>query len=135
MTLFGDINHLDSDQICSGNNLFQVVTKPTRGNAILDKIITNLDHYLKELEIYSPIGKSDHSCVLWCPVDTLPKSNGTRSRTVRPLRDSNIWEFGRWITDCDWPEMYEQQTGARKKRDAFYEIIYITNGYRSVLFN
>ena len=40
ITLFGDINHLDTRQLCSGNGLIQVVDKPTRGDAILDKIIT-----------------------------------------------------------------------------------------------
>ena len=42
ITIIGDLNRLDDSQICAGNGLVQVVDKPTRKDAILDKIITNM---------------------------------------------------------------------------------------------
>ena len=38
------------------------------------------------------------------------------------MKDSNIQEFGRWITECDWASVYDQQTAA-SKCDVFYEIL------------
>ncbi|XP_072021915.1 uncharacterized protein [Amphiura filiformis] len=120
VTLFGDINRLDTTQICSGNGLTQVVNKPTRKDAILDKIITTMNRYYKEPEIYSPVGTSDHSSVLWTPLNSLPsKANTTRSRVVRPMKDSNMREFGIWIGERNWSEVYEK-TSAVEKCNAFY---------------
>ena len=65
--LLGDLNRLDISKLCRHNSLVQVVTKPTRGNAILDKIVTNIAGYYNTPDIGSPIGLSDHSTVIWLP--------------------------------------------------------------------
>ena len=41
--------------------------------------------------------------------------------SVRPMRDSDIREFGCWITECDWAGVYDQQTAGNY--DVFYEIL------------
>ena len=65
--IMGDFNRMNINSILRGNNLKQIVTFPTRGNATLDLILTNIqDHYHKPSP-YSPIGMSDHDCVLWQP--------------------------------------------------------------------
>ena len=123
VTLFGDLNHLETSQICCGNGLSQVVNQPTRKDTILDQIITNLACYYNVPEICSPVGTSDHSSVLWSPLNsTLTKINTTRSRVVRPMRDSDIRAFGVWIVDHDWPEVHGQ-TSATEKCDAFYDTL------------
>lgn len=46
--------------LCIGNNLRKLVHQPTRGEATLDKLISNIfDHY-DCLVVCSPIGHSDH---------------------------------------------------------------------------
>ena len=62
--------------------LFQHVTKPTRGRAsnkpsLIDLVFTNEDGMVSDLEISSPLGKSDHSCItFWfnCYLETKSKS-------------------------------------------------------------
>lgn len=44
IALLGDFNKVDIRPICNGNNLVQIVNKPTRQDAILDLIITNFSH-------------------------------------------------------------------------------------------
>ena len=60
----GDFNRMEINQICRGNDLYQLVDFPTRGEATLDLMMTDgklKDPYRKPFPI-SPIGHSDH-CV------------------------------------------------------------------------
>lgn len=124
VTFFGDINRLDTSQICSGNGLLQVVNQPTRKDATLDKIITNLASYYTVPDICPPVGTSDHSSVLWSPASGLPSNtNATPSRIVRPMKDSDIRAFGTWIVHHDWAEVYEKAS-AVDKCDAFYATLH-----------
>ena len=66
--LLGDFNDLKTIDICESCSLKQVVDVPTRNNAILDLIMTNLDNQLYEDPITLPsISNSDHLCVLYVP--------------------------------------------------------------------
>ena len=67
VTILGDTNDLDLQPLLNGNRFIQVVDQPTRGGNILDKIITNYSHLYTSVSIHSPIGRSDHNCVLWTP--------------------------------------------------------------------
>ncbi|XP_035677313.1 uncharacterized protein LOC118416330 [Branchiostoma floridae] len=118
MILLGDFNHLDIGQLCNGNNLSQFVKEPTRGQAMLDLIITNLEKHYKIPQVCSPLGLSDHSTVLWEPQITR-KENFTKCKTVRPIRDSDRRVFGQWICSQSWDEVYTSPTCAGKA-EAFY---------------
>ena len=48
-------------------NLSQIVKDATRKNSILDKIFTNCSNFYASPTILSPVGKSDHNCVLVKP--------------------------------------------------------------------
>jgi len=48
-------------------NLSQIVKDATRKNNILDKIFTNCSNFYASHTILSPVGKSDHNCVLVKP--------------------------------------------------------------------
>ena len=45
MIVVGDINQLPIQDFCFQNNLFHLVTKPTRGKKTLDVFITNFRVY------------------------------------------------------------------------------------------
>ncbi|XP_069114365.1 uncharacterized protein [Argopecten irradians] len=52
------------------NNLWQHINKPTRWRGadnpnVLDLVITNEEHMIRDLEIQSPLGKSDHSFIVF----------------------------------------------------------------------
>ncbi|XP_072021201.1 uncharacterized protein [Amphiura filiformis] len=117
----GDFNRMNINAITRGNDLNQIITFPTRGQATLDLILTNIQtHYLPPSAL-SSIGKSDHACVLWKPKNTTAK-NTVKSRITRPFRDDNIRAFGRWIQDQSWSEVHECN-GTQNKMDAMYSVL------------
>ena len=122
--ILGDMNRLDVTQLCINNTLAQVVDKPTRGDAILDKIITNLDQFYTTPTIETPIGLSDHSTVSWLPKHNLKKQpNKTVTRSVRPIKDSGLREFGTWIVNHDWQKVLKHNN-AIDSANAFYDTIH-----------
>ena len=121
--ILGDMNRLVDTNLCRNNGLSQIVTFPTRGDATLDKIITNFSAYYLPPQPFSPIGLSDHSAVSWFPNTNLAKRrNANITRTIRPMKDSGIREFGAWITQFDWSQVLETE-GTIAKTDTFYEIL------------
>ena len=71
-------NKLNLNPLCRRFNLWKLVKSPTRGNNILDQILTNMsDLYDKVLHL-PPIGRSDHQCLLLAPK--------TRQKTPPPAR-------------------------------------------------
>ena len=123
--IMGDFNQLKTDIICTNTSLLQIVKSPTRNTAILDKILTNMKGFYDVPEIISPIGMSDHNAVMWLPSSAgLSRPNSTTTRVVRPMRDSDIRSFGRWIADHDWSEVSVAVT-ASEKCDAFYASLHL----------
>ncbi|XP_041486027.1 uncharacterized protein LOC121432240 [Lytechinus variegatus] len=108
IAILGDFNRVDTDGICTAVSLKQIVEEPTRNDAILDKIITNLQKYYKKCEIKCPVGTSDHNAILWCPLPSFAhRPNTTMRRTVRPMKDSDTRAFGRWISTYSWTEVHD----------------------------
>ena len=58
--IFDDFNRTNIKPLCFGSCPTQVVNKPTRGDAILDLIITNMNDLYHTPNVTSPIGRSDH---------------------------------------------------------------------------
>ena len=79
-------------------------------------------HYAKP-QITSPIGRNDHNSVLWLPARQTPEPNNLVKRVVRPLRDSNIRDFGQGITNHNWEEVLHTDT-ADQKSTAFYSTLH-----------
>ena len=107
--LGGDLNHLNINPIlqCYGA-LKQLVTEGKRDSAILEFIITDLQGYYHPPSCISPLeadenqqGKdSDHNIVMFPPI-SFPKRM-KRTITTRPLPDSQVEKFGKFITSHDW---------------------------------
>ncbi|KAI8493297.1 hypothetical protein Bbelb_293010 [Branchiostoma belcheri] len=121
IVVLGDLNRTDTTALCRGNRLKQVVNQPTRGDVVVDVIITNIYSQYGPPVVGAPVGRSDHNSVLWTPVVTRPH-NKSHSRVVRPLKDSDIRAFGTWITKHSWQEVYTAQS-TQEKTDAFYETL------------
>ncbi|KAI8502591.1 hypothetical protein Bbelb_192930 [Branchiostoma belcheri] len=118
----GDFNRLDIQQVCKGNNLRQVVNIPTRKEATLDLVITNVDHLYETPDSLPPIGHSDHNVIVLKP-KTNAEINKTVTRTVRPFPDSKTRSFGQWITTYDWEEVLNAPD-TQSKTDAFYDKVH-----------
>ena len=93
VTVAGDVNHLKIERLTSGK-FVQVVDKPTRGNAILDKIVTNISKHYERPDTFPPLGLSDHNMVLWKPHPRMVKQNAAVEMTIRPMKASCMREFG-----------------------------------------
>ena len=61
----GDFNKLNLDPLCRQFGLRKCVKSPTRGNAILDQILTNMSHLFEPAQHLPPLGRSDHQCLLF----------------------------------------------------------------------
>ena len=67
LLIAGDFNSLDCTTFSRCLHLKQLVTSPTRGANILDKIFTNYNALFSTPFILAPLGRSDHCCVLLKP--------------------------------------------------------------------
>nr|XP_054775487.1 uncharacterized protein LOC129283941 [Lytechinus pictus] len=102
--VMGDFNDLVTDVIEQYALLTQVVTKPTRGDSVLDKILTNLPELFEDPVIHAPIASCDHRVVVMRPHDCIQPLKTSKLK-IRPFRDSSVREFGQWITDFNWEEL------------------------------
>jgi len=120
IVIMGDFNGLDVNDILANHNLRQIVNESTRGNNILDLIITNLDNKYKPPEITAPLGSSDHNTIEWRPNTT--NNNGkipTTHSYVRRFPQSSIDAFGRWVSNHSWFSDIENLTCATALTSSF----------------
>ena len=72
------------EDICETCSLKHVVKVPTRKDATLDLILTNVDNMLFKDPISLPgIGKSDHFCVAYIPKDYVKHENSKKTIIIR----------------------------------------------------
>ena len=109
VVIMGDFNDFDSTNFEQNTSLKQIVTLPTRGNAILDKIFTDVPELFSVPRTSAPIARSDHRVVHLLPTDGLPQAT-SRTISYRPFRESAIRSFGQWITQMDWVELQSMES-------------------------
>ena len=109
--IIGDMNHLKDNSIRSAYNLRQIVNKPTRGNHILDKVLTNLSPLYGTPLILPQIGRSDHHAVLCqpCP-DYSILDNTPVTRTTRVSGKNEKALFAGALMGTDWTPLYRLPT-------------------------
>ena len=92
---------LNVADLLSSHNLKQIVREPTRGNNILDLIITNMSHFYSTPTVTAPLGRSDHHVINWSrntdSAACLIKK-GITKRKVRRFTQSSCAAFGRWCS-------------------------------------
>ena len=84
-------------------HLKQIVKAPTRKDAILDLVLTNLHNHDGKLQTFPPVGLSDLNTI---SVSPLVWKQGTTSDKFIPKRDlqsSRKAEMGRYLCSLDWP--------------------------------
>ena len=130
----GDTNRLNLSPILAlSPNLKQVVKVPTRlkPEAILDPIITSMWKYYSEPVTKPPLqndpnnGKpSDHLLVLMRPLASTLECPPRQYSTVqyRPLTDSGVEQYGRWLADQTWGSIYAE-LDCHRKTEKFQDIL------------
>lgn len=106
--LSGDFNHFKDSQIKNIYKMTQVIDFNTRGNKILDKIFTNLDQLYNTPKSFAPLGKSDHSVIMYCPT-TQPNYKHPITKTIlRRSGDANGKAFFvNEMKQINWKPLYD----------------------------
>ena len=131
--LGADKNKMDISQLLNTNlKLKQIVSRPTRNNEILYICLTNLFSFYNAPIIVPPVQPdipgqgvpSDHSVPLCVPHRDPFNPPARQYRTVvsRPLPESKIHEFGRWIASETWAGINDMDEPSEQV-NVFEEII------------
>ena len=118
--LGGDLNRIDIDKILrSYGALNQIILVPTRKNETLEKVITDLQSFYHPPTSHPPLQvdenmtgeDSDHNIVLLTPVNIKVKVPKRSKKTVksRPISESKIKEFHKFMTVHNWSEVIEAE--------------------------
>ena len=117
LLLCGDFNRLNIKRITTQFRLKQLVNKPTRGERILDLVLTNLPHLYDKNSVQTlpPFGLSDHNVVILRP-KTRPVREGSSRKQIlrRDTRASRKLELGRYFCRIDWSLVECTQSCAAK---------------------
>ncbi|XP_066020680.1 uncharacterized protein [Pocillopora verrucosa] len=115
-------NRLNTRRLNTQFKLKQLEDKPTRGDQILDLVLTNLPQLYDSnaVQTFPPFGMSDHNVVL-----VRPKGNGCSMRTTarRDTRPSRKLELGGYLSSIDWSPVNGDDCEARLSM--FVDIIQI----------
>ena len=104
---------------CVEDNLIQVTDSPTRGEALLDLLLTNMDELIKDIKISVSLGCSDHALVEF----TILRDMGQVKSKVRTLnfRRVNFQLFKELVDGTPW-EAALRDKGAEQSWQLFKDI-------------
>ena len=129
----GDFNRLNINSILDSYcALKQCVTVPTRKEAILEIVLSDMSHLYHPPTTLPPLqadsdkngADSDHNIVIFAPNSN---SNHQVRRTkktikVRPLPDSKIYKFEHDMINCDWGPVVNTEN-VDEKVSQFHQIL------------
>ena len=121
----GDFNRLDLKRLKKHFRLTQLVKCPTRKDAILDLIFTNMSEYYAEPQSFPPFGLSDHNTVMVTAKLRTPKSIIKKTVTRRDRRASCKASMGRYLASLDWPVLLPPQKSCEDMMEVFKEVVFI----------
>lgn len=119
----GDFNNLDYTSLLINHNLFNKVTIPTRGNAILDIILldeTLFDDY-SVCTTYPPLKNSDHQVVHL--IGNQISKPSARVVEIYDYRDEYMSKFYNYVSQINWSGLYFAPDDINLKCDKFYELL------------
>ena len=100
---------------CTDAFLIQHVREPTRGRSgqepsLLDLILTTADDNINNLQYLSPIGASDHACLVFdyhCPME-----HELNQRTITLYNKGNYQAMNAELHNVQWANMIDRQDTA-----------------------
>ena len=107
LLILGDFNAFPDGYLTKLHGLSQIVRKPTRERAILDKCFTNCPTFYKKAAVLPHLGKSDHQAFLVSPKATISYNKGKVDlKTTRIQGPNEKAMFVHAIKQVDWTPMY-----------------------------
>ena len=133
LLIVGDLNQFPTNSIEAQLNLAQVVESPTRGNAILDKILLDRRLLLNAMSPDQPanealvsvgpgIGKSDHHTVYMRSLGFF-ESSTIQIKKVYDYRASNMNLFKCKLASYPWKSFYKADRTVDEKCELFHTVI------------
>ena len=123
--LLGDFNKMRTSRVTGSFHLKQIVDKPTRKGAILDKILTNMADFYPTPEICSHLGKSDHNIITAIPCLGTTWKHRPCSQTIKTTRHVTTETkrtFAAALTAINWSSLYHLST-CQEQFDAFMSVL------------
>ena len=129
----GDFNKTDiTDILDSYGAMHQVVTQPTRNDAILEILLTDLATLYHPPTSIAPLQvdddklgeDSDHNIVVFAPKDNLDFKTEKKWKIVktRPLPESKMIDFENQIGTFEWEEALENKT-VNEQVELFHRVL------------
>ena len=85
---------------------------PSRNDAILDLIFTDIKEFYNDPVVLSPFGTSDHACIDWKIKRSSLTTNKSRRKVkvkVRPIKSSQLNSFHQWLSNYNWEDVFAAQ--------------------------
>ena len=119
--LVEDFNKCPVSAILRHFTLEQIVKQPTRGNATLDLILTNMSDFCNTPLVIPTIGCSDHDSVLCSYKEGKTKNVHTKVK-IRQGNNAAKSAFGKWLSHFNWTVLYHTIC-CEQKLDFFQDVI------------
>ena len=103
--------------------LSQIVKVPTRKNATLDLVLTNLKLHYENPQAFPTFGLSDHNVILTSPKAREKAANMTKTVLRRDLRPSRKEKLGRYLSSVDWQVLFTGLQSCEELFGAFHEVL------------
>lgn len=120
----GDFNRLDVASIKRHFRLKQIVKKPTRKDATLDLMLTNLHEYYDDPCTFPPFGLSDHSTVVAESKVREEGQNSSKYVLKHDKRESRKAELGRYLSAIDWNLLLSSTSTCEEMLNLFNEVLH-----------
>ena len=123
--LLVDFNNVRTSRVTGSFHLKQIVDKPTRKGAIIDKILTNMADFYPTPEICSHLGKSDHNIITAIPCLGTTWKHRQCSQTIKTTRHITTETkrtFAADLTAINWSSLYHLST-CQEQFDAFTSVL------------
>ena len=115
VVLLGDFNQFNDKFLISHYRFIQMVNISTRGDAILDKIWTNMAELFNQAVSISELGKSDHNMILLQPMVQKRHDTGRVTRvTIKSMGANEKAHFSKALTSVRWEPLFLLHTCEEK---------------------
>ena len=123
LIICGDFNRFNTNSLTNHFRMKQIVKAPTRNDATLDLIITNLQAFYNDPATFPPFGLSDHATVLVNQRTRTETPESTRYILKRDLRPNRKAELGCYLSFLHWSFLFTSLKSCDDLERAFREAI------------
>lgn len=118
--MVGDASENKFMESFQDNYLVQMVDKPTRGRKVLDIVLTNIEHCLKEVEVGETLANSDHHIIRF--IINSSRDNIVNKTRVPNYQKGNYGRLRQLLGEVNWEDSFGNKT-AQEMWDIFKVVV------------